>query len=121
MLSPCGSCVQDLCEHGVGRSGSLSPGALSGDRGGGGGGGGDILGCGREAAQAKAGSAHSACSVEDVLQLLRILYIIGGEAAYNARTLQEGWRSHYDFPALGLTTTWWPRFSHVTATGSVKV
>ncbi|XP_077394935.1 E3 ubiquitin-protein ligase HECTD1 isoform X2 [Festucalex cinctus] len=73
----------DSCEHG-----GLSPSALAG----GGERSGDILGCGREAAQAqaKAGCAHNACGVEDVLQLLRILYIIGGDAtAYNARTLQE--------------------------------
>lgn len=44
----------------------------------------------REAAQAKAGCSQNACGVEDVLQLLRILYIIGGDSASNARTLQEG-------------------------------
>lgn len=41
-------------------------------------------------AQAKAGCGQSACGVEDVLQLLRILYIIGGDAASNTRTMQEG-------------------------------
>lgn len=44
----------------------------------------------REAAQAKAGCSQNACGVEDVLQLLRILYIIGGDSTSNARTLQEG-------------------------------
>ncbi|XP_037098175.1 E3 ubiquitin-protein ligase HECTD1 [Syngnathus acus] len=72
----------DVCEHSVGRSGGPSPGASPSERGG------DILARGGEA-QAKAGSAHSACSVEDVLQLLRILYIIGGDGTSNARTLQE--------------------------------
>ncbi|XP_061531372.1 E3 ubiquitin-protein ligase HECTD1 isoform X2 [Phycodurus eques] len=71
----------DFCEHGVG--GGLSPGALPTNQSN------DILGCGREAAQAKAGCGQNACGVEDVLQLLRILYIIGGDAAYKARTLQE--------------------------------
>lgn len=41
-------------------------------------------------AQAKAGCGQSACGVEDVLQLLRILYIIGGDSASNTRTMQEG-------------------------------
>uniref|UniRef100_A0A8C5CSD8 E3 ubiquitin-protein ligase n=1 Tax=Gadus morhua TaxID=8049 RepID=A0A8C5CSD8_GADMO len=49
----------------------------------------EILGAAREAAQAKAGCVQNACGVEDVLQLLRILYIIGGDPASNARTLQE--------------------------------
>ncbi|XP_061631329.1 E3 ubiquitin-protein ligase HECTD1 isoform X2 [Phyllopteryx taeniolatus] len=71
----------DFCEHGVG--GGSSPAALPTNQSS------DILGCGREAAQAKAGCGQNACGVEDVLQLLRILYIIGGDAAYNARTLQE--------------------------------
>lgn len=48
----------------------------------------------REAAQAKAGCSQNACGVEDVLQLLRILYIIGGDSASNARTLQEGTNTH---------------------------
>lgn len=49
----------------------------------------DILSAAREQAQAKAGSGQSACSVEDVLQLLRILFTIGGEPS-SGRTLQEG-------------------------------
>lgn len=51
---------------------------------------GEILGIAREMAQAKAGCGQSACGVEDVLQLLRILYIIGGDSASNTRTMQEG-------------------------------
>lgn len=47
----------------------------------------------REVAQAKAGCSQSACGVEDVLQLLRILYIIGGDSTSNPRTLQEGRKS----------------------------
>lgn len=80
----CGS-SQDSCEHGVGgRSGGLSPSSLSAHQSS------EILGAAREAAQAKAGCSQNACGVEDVLQLLRILYIIGGDSASNARTLQEG-------------------------------
>ncbi|XP_046871935.1 E3 ubiquitin-protein ligase HECTD1 isoform X1 [Hypomesus transpacificus] len=73
---------KDFCEQGS-RSGGLSPGSLgvlqiS-----------DILGSAREPAQAKAGCSQSAsCGVEDVLQLLRILFIIGGDPA-TGRTLQE--------------------------------
>ncbi|TSW08334.1 E3 ubiquitin-protein ligase HECTD1 [Bagarius yarrelli] len=48
----------------------------------------DILSGAHEQPQAKAGSAQSACGVEDVLQLLRILYIIGGEPVVG-HTLQE--------------------------------
>lgn len=51
---------------------------------------GEILGVAREMAQAKAGCSQNACGVEDVLQLLRILYIIGGDSAANTRTMQEG-------------------------------
>ncbi|XP_041927406.1 E3 ubiquitin-protein ligase HECTD1 isoform X6 [Alosa sapidissima] len=39
----------------------------------------EILNVAREPPQAKAGTSQSACGVEDVLQLLRILYIIGGD------------------------------------------
>ncbi|XP_034015677.1 E3 ubiquitin-protein ligase HECTD1 isoform X3 [Thalassophryne amazonica] len=76
----------DFCEHGIGggvRPGGLSPGSLSASQSS------DILGGAREAAQAKAGCSQNACGVEDVLQLLRILYIIGRDSASNARTLQE--------------------------------
>ncbi|XP_069008939.1 E3 ubiquitin-protein ligase HECTD1 isoform X2 [Embiotoca jacksoni] len=76
----------DFCEHGVGvggRSGGLSPSSISANQSS------EILGGAREAAQAKAGCSQNACGVEDVLQLLRILYIIGGDASPNARTLQE--------------------------------
>lgn len=81
---------QDVCEHGTGfsgRSGVLSPSSLLASQSG------EILGVARETAQAKAGCSQNACGVEDVLQLLRILYIIGGDAASNTRTMQEGrWR-----------------------------
>lgn len=79
--------LQDLCEHGIGvggRSGGLSPSSLSANQSS------EILGVAREAAQAKAGCSQNACGVEDVLQLLRILYIIGGDSTSNTRTLQEG-------------------------------
>lgn len=79
------SLLQDLCEHGVGgRSGGLSPSSLSANQSS------EILDIAREVAQAKAGCSQNACGVEDVLQLLRILYIIGGDATSNPRTLQEG-------------------------------
>ncbi|XP_072221524.1 E3 ubiquitin-protein ligase HECTD1 isoform X2 [Leuresthes tenuis] len=74
----------ELFEQGVGgRSGGLSPTSVSTNHNG------EILGWAREAAQAKAGCSQNACGVEDVLQLLRILYIIGRDSASSARTLQE--------------------------------
>ena len=82
--------LQEFCEHGLGgggggiRPGGQSPGSVSSNQSS------EILGAAREAAQAKAGCVQNACGVEDVLQLLRILYIIGGDPASNARTLQEG-------------------------------
>ncbi|XP_069494582.1 E3 ubiquitin-protein ligase HECTD1 isoform X2 [Ambystoma mexicanum] len=48
----------------------------------------DILSQAREQAQAKAGSGQSSCGVEDVLQLLRILYIVASDP-YSTRTAQE--------------------------------
>uniref|UniRef100_A0AAV2JG34 E3 ubiquitin-protein ligase n=1 Tax=Knipowitschia caucasica TaxID=637954 RepID=A0AAV2JG34_KNICA len=74
------SCKMDFCEQS--RSGGLSPSIPHPHSC-------EILGGAREMAQAKAGSTQNACGVEDVLQLLRILYIIGGDAAINTRTLQE--------------------------------
>uniref|UniRef100_A0A1A8I8D0 E3 ubiquitin-protein ligase n=1 Tax=Nothobranchius kuhntae TaxID=321403 RepID=A0A1A8I8D0_NOTKU len=66
-----------------GRSGGLSPNLVPASHSS------EILGWVREAAQAKAGCSQNACGVEDVLQLLRILYIIGRDSTSNARTLQE--------------------------------
>lgn len=54
----------------------------------------DILSVASEQAQAKAGSSQSACGVEDVLQLLRILFIIGGDPHAHTRTFQEGTDAH---------------------------
>ncbi|XP_060736192.1 E3 ubiquitin-protein ligase HECTD1 isoform X6 [Tachysurus vachellii] len=71
----------DFCERGC-RSSGLGSGSLATTPSC------DILSGAREQPQAKAGSAQSACGVEDVLQLLRILYIIGGEPAVG-HTLQE--------------------------------
>ncbi|XP_067334930.1 E3 ubiquitin-protein ligase HECTD1 isoform X2 [Channa argus] len=74
----------DFCEHSIGgRSGGLSPSSVSANQSS------EILGTAREAAQAKAGCSQNACGVEDVLQLLRILFIIGGDSDSNGRTLQE--------------------------------
>uniref|UniRef100_A0A3B3SRV1 E3 ubiquitin-protein ligase n=1 Tax=Paramormyrops kingsleyae TaxID=1676925 RepID=A0A3B3SRV1_9TELE len=70
----------DFCEHGC-RSSGLSPGSLAMQSC-------DILSGTLEQAQAKAGPGQSACGVEDVLQLLRILFIIGSEP-HSSRTLQE--------------------------------
>ncbi|KAM9708078.1 E3 ubiquitin-protein ligase HECTD1 isoform 2-T3 [Menidia menidia] len=76
----------EFLEHGNnvgGRSGGLSPTSVSANQSS------EILGWAREAAQAKAGCSQNACGVEDVLQLLRILYIIGRDSSSSARTLQE--------------------------------
>ncbi|XP_055721276.1 E3 ubiquitin-protein ligase HECTD1 isoform X8 [Salvelinus fontinalis] len=73
---------KDFCEHGC-RSGGLSPGSLGAMQTC------DILSVASEQAQAKAGSSQSACGVEDVLQLLRILFIIGGDPHAHIRTFQE--------------------------------
>ncbi|XP_041710733.1 E3 ubiquitin-protein ligase HECTD1 isoform X5 [Coregonus clupeaformis] len=72
----------DFCEHGC-RSGCLSPGSLGAMQTC------DILNVASEQAQAKAGSSQSTCGVEDVLQLLRILFIIGGDPHAHTRTFQE--------------------------------
>ncbi|CAI9593311.1 unnamed protein product [Staurois parvus] len=48
----------------------------------------DILSYTREQPQAKAGSGQNSCGVEDVLQLLRILFIVASDP-YSARTPQE--------------------------------
>ncbi|XP_066550814.1 E3 ubiquitin-protein ligase HECTD1 isoform X3 [Amia ocellicauda] len=72
---------KDFCERGS-KSSGLSHGSLSSLQSC------DILSSTREPAQAKAGSGQNACGVEDVLQLLRILYIIGGDP-HSTRTLQE--------------------------------
>ncbi|XP_036397799.1 E3 ubiquitin-protein ligase HECTD1 isoform X5 [Megalops cyprinoides] len=71
----------DFCEHGC-RASGLSPGSLAAMQSC------DILSAGREQPQAKAGSGQSACGMEDVLQLLRILFIIGGDP-HSSRSLQE--------------------------------
>ncbi|XP_041710734.1 E3 ubiquitin-protein ligase HECTD1 isoform X6 [Coregonus clupeaformis] len=73
---------KDFCEHGC-RSGCLSPGSLGAMQTC------DILNVASEQAQAKAGSSQSTCGVEDVLQLLRILFIIGGDPHAHTRTFQE--------------------------------
>ncbi|XP_061088693.1 E3 ubiquitin-protein ligase HECTD1 isoform X4 [Conger conger] len=72
---------KDFCEHGC-RSAGSSPGSLSATQSC------DILSAQREPAQAKAGTGQNACGMEDVLQLLRILFIIGGDA-HASRSLQE--------------------------------
>nr|XP_033808048.1 E3 ubiquitin-protein ligase HECTD1 isoform X6 [Geotrypetes seraphini] len=48
----------------------------------------DILSLVREQPQAKAGTGQNSCGVEDVLQLLRILYIVASDP-YSTRTAQE--------------------------------
>ncbi|XP_014350279.1 E3 ubiquitin-protein ligase HECTD1 isoform X6 [Latimeria chalumnae] len=71
----------DFCEHGS-KSSGLSHGSHSTLHSC------DILIAAREQPQAKAGSGQNACGVEDVLQLLRILYIIASDP-YSTRTAQE--------------------------------
>ncbi|XP_015270685.1 PREDICTED: E3 ubiquitin-protein ligase HECTD1 isoform X8 [Gekko japonicus] len=71
---------KDFCEHGS--KSSLSQGAISTLQNS------DILSSGKEQPQAKAGSGQNSCGVEDVLQLLRILYIVASDP-YSTRTAQE--------------------------------
>ncbi|XP_024133712.1 E3 ubiquitin-protein ligase HECTD1 [Oryzias melastigma] len=73
----------DLFEHVGSRSGGLSPSLGSANQSS------EILGWAKEVLQAKAGCSQNACGVEDVLQLLRILYVIGRDSAAEGRTLQE--------------------------------
>ncbi|XP_071895026.1 E3 ubiquitin-protein ligase HECTD1 isoform X14 [Anas platyrhynchos] len=81
----------DFCEHGS-KSG-LSQGAISTLQNS------DILSLAKEQPQAKAGSGQNSCGVEDVLQLLRILYIVASDP-YTARTAQEEGDEHpqFNFP-----------------------
>ncbi|XP_035407971.1 E3 ubiquitin-protein ligase HECTD1 isoform X7 [Cygnus olor] len=82
---------KDFCEHGS-KSG-LSQGAISTLQNS------DILSLAKEQPQAKAGSGQNSCGVEDVLQLLRILYIVASDP-YTARTAQEEGDEHpqFNFP-----------------------
>ncbi|CAI5764118.1 E3 ubiquitin-protein ligase HECTD1 isoform X1 [Podarcis lilfordi] len=70
----------DFCEHGS--KSSLSQGAISTLQNS------DILSSIKEQPQAKAGSGQNSCGVEDVLQLLRILYIVASDP-YSTRNSQE--------------------------------
>ncbi|XP_078248266.1 E3 ubiquitin-protein ligase HECTD1 isoform X10 [Pogona vitticeps] len=70
----------DFCEHGS--KSSLSQGTISTLPTS------DILSSTKEQPQAKAGSGQNSCGVEDVLQLLRILYIVASDP-YAIRTSQE--------------------------------
>ncbi|KAM9651976.1 E3 ubiquitin-protein ligase HECTD1 isoform 18-T18 [Morphnus guianensis] len=81
----------DFCEHGS-KSG-LSQGTISTLQNS------DILSLAKEQPQAKAGSGQNSCGVEDVLQLLRILYIVASDP-YTARTSQEEGDEHpqFNFP-----------------------
>ncbi|XP_039598295.1 E3 ubiquitin-protein ligase HECTD1 isoform X8 [Polypterus senegalus] len=72
---------KDFYEHGS-KSSGLSHGSLSSLQSC------NILSSAKEPAQAKAGSAQNACGMEDVLQLLRILYIIASDP-YTTRNPQE--------------------------------
>ncbi|XP_077640175.1 E3 ubiquitin-protein ligase HECTD1 isoform X10 [Lonchura striata] len=81
----------DFCEHGS-KSG-LSQGAISTLQNS------DILSLAKEQPQAKAGSGQNSCGVEDVLQLLRILYIVASDP-YTTRISQEEGDEHpqFNFP-----------------------
>ncbi|XP_025058270.1 E3 ubiquitin-protein ligase HECTD1 isoform X6 [Alligator sinensis] len=79
---------KDFCEHGS-KSG-LNQGAISTLQNA------DILSLAKEQPQAKAGSGQNSCGVEDVLQLLRILYIVASDP-YSIRTSQEEGDEHSQF------------------------
>ncbi|XP_039207838.1 E3 ubiquitin-protein ligase HECTD1 isoform X8 [Crotalus tigris] len=70
----------DFCEHGS--KSNLNQGAISTLQNS------DILSSIKEQPQAKAGNGQNSCGVEDVLQLLRILYIVASDPC-SPRTLQE--------------------------------
>ncbi|XP_024837824.1 E3 ubiquitin-protein ligase HECTD1 isoform X8 [Bos taurus] len=71
----------DFCEHGT-KSG-LNQGAISTLQSS------DILNLTKEQPQAKAGNGQNSCGVEDVLQLLRILYIVASDP-YSRISQEEG-------------------------------
>ncbi|XP_070612108.1 E3 ubiquitin-protein ligase HECTD1 isoform X11 [Erythrolamprus reginae] len=71
---------KDFCEHGS--KSNLNQGAISTLQNS------DILSSIKEQPQAKAGNGQNSCGVEDVLQLLRILYIVASDP-FSPRTLQE--------------------------------
>ncbi|XP_036095591.1 E3 ubiquitin-protein ligase HECTD1 isoform X7 [Molossus molossus] len=72
---------KDFCEHGT-KSG-LNHGAISTLQSS------DILNLTKEQPQAKAGNGQNSCGVEDVLQLLRILYIVASDP-YSRISQEEG-------------------------------
>ncbi|XP_056666401.1 E3 ubiquitin-protein ligase HECTD1 isoform X6 [Monodelphis domestica] len=72
---------KDFCEHGS-KSG-LSQGTISTFQNC------DILSLAKEQPQAKAGNGQNSCGVEDVLQLLRILYIVASDP-YSRSSQEEG-------------------------------
>ncbi|XP_076983132.1 E3 ubiquitin-protein ligase HECTD1 isoform X11 [Tamandua tetradactyla] len=72
---------KDFCEHGT-KSG-LNQGAISTLQNS------DILNLTKEQPQAKAGNGQNSCGVEDVLQLLRILYIVASDP-YSRISQEEG-------------------------------
>ncbi|XP_068402571.1 E3 ubiquitin-protein ligase HECTD1 isoform X4 [Eschrichtius robustus] len=72
---------KDFCEHGT-KSG-LNQGAISTLQSS------DILNLTKEQPQAKAGNGQNSCGVEDVLQLLRILYIVANDP-YSRISQEEG-------------------------------
>ncbi|XP_058913186.1 E3 ubiquitin-protein ligase HECTD1 isoform X8 [Kogia breviceps] len=72
---------KDFCEHGT-KSG-LNQGAISTLQTS------DILNLTKEQPQAKAGNGQNSCGVEDVLQLLRILYIVASDP-YSRISQEEG-------------------------------
>ncbi|XP_048079387.1 E3 ubiquitin-protein ligase HECTD1 isoform X12 [Ursus arctos] len=75
------SAKMDFCEHGT-KSG-LNQGAISTLQSS------DILNLAKEQPQAKAGNGQNSCGVEDVLQLLRILYIVASDP-YSRISQEEG-------------------------------
>ncbi|XP_072896168.1 E3 ubiquitin-protein ligase HECTD1 isoform X4 [Hemitrygon akajei] len=73
---------KEFCEHGT-KSSGLRHGSISSLHSC------EILSGAREQPQAKAGSGQTACGVEDVLQLLRILYIVASDPYSTWRSQEE--------------------------------
>ncbi|XP_011222356.1 E3 ubiquitin-protein ligase HECTD1 isoform X6 [Ailuropoda melanoleuca] len=81
---------KDFCEHGT-KSG-LNQGAISTLQSS------DILNLAKEPPQAKAGNGQSSCGVEDVLQLLRILYIVASDPCSRISQEEGDEQPQFTFP-----------------------
>ncbi|XP_073067509.1 E3 ubiquitin-protein ligase HECTD1 isoform X9 [Manis javanica] len=81
---------KDFCEHGT-KSG-LNQGAISTLQSS------DILNLTKEQPQAKAGNGQNSCGVEDVLQLLRILYIVASDPYSRISQEESDEQPQFTFP-----------------------